>query len=193
MTTIKDKAVIHVKHMVCPRCITIVRQVFKNQGLIPIAIELGHVEIAEVPKSDQLVELGRQLKTHGFEILQRSESKLVSATKTYIIDKIQSEDSETRQNLSTELSSLLNMDYSTISRTFAKTEGITVEKFMLNQKVEKVKELISYEELSITEIAYRLNYSSAAHLSSQFKKVTGMSPSAFKSLQKKPRKSISDL
>lgn len=184
---------IHIKNMVCPRCITSVINILQNEGISYSKVELGKVELTNELDMDSIVSLKDELLKVGFELLDDKDNKLINNIKTYIISMIHHNDSSKTFNFSDLLSKHLNKDYSILSKTFSKTEGITIEKYIANQKVEKVKELLVYNELTISQIAVNLNYSSTAHLSSQFKKVTGMTPSYFKKMVKPNRKSIDKL
>ncbi len=179
--------------MVCPRCLSSVKNILEEQKIGYKSIELGKVELTNDLSVIQKSALSQLLKVQGFELLDNEESKMVSSIKAFIVDKIHYHNSKTKNNLSDELSNLLHKDYSIISKTFSRLEGMTIEHFLLYQRIEKAKELISYEEMTIAEIAFDLEYSSSAHLSSQFKQITGMSPSEFKKLSNKTRISLNDI
>ncbi|SOE22902.1 Helix-turn-helix domain-containing protein [Spirosomataceae bacterium TFI 002] len=181
---------LQIKNMVCPRCLSSVRAVLDDSGIKYKNIELGSVELIGTLSESERNELERKLELQGFELLSSEESQVVNAIKSFIISKVHYNEKDFQVNLSTELSNLLRKEYSILSKTFSHTEGITIEQFLLHQRVEKVKELLSYEQKNISEIAIDLGYSSTAHLSSQFKKITGMTPTAFKKLAVKPRISI---
>ncbi len=185
--------VIDIKHMVCPRCISSVKRILTELTLDYDQVTLGQVHLSKKPAAKKFKALEKALKIEGFEWINNREDQLVNRVKNFIIKKIHFRASESGQNLSTELTDLLSMNYATISRTFVRAESITIEKYVIQQKIEKVKELLSYGEKTIAEIAFSLHYSSAAHLSNQFKKVTGISPSGFRQLHKKPRKAISSI
>lgn len=176
---------IHIKNMVCPRCIDTVRDIFNSLKIDVTAIQLGEVIVSsEIDKSRKEV-LQHQLSERGFELLEDNKSKLIGKIKSIIVDTIHYSKEPINSNFSTLLSDQLHHDYSYLSRLFSSVEGITIEKFILSQKIEKVKELLFYDELTLSEIAFQMNYSSTAHLSSQFKKETGMTPTEFKK-QRKP-------
>jgi AraC-like DNA-binding protein len=185
--------ILQIKNMVCPRCLNSVKSVLDNLDLSYTQVTLGTVEMVNELTVNQKIELAKQLEIQGFELLRSEESKIINAIKSFVIDKVHYSEQHSTNNLSAELSKLLRKDYSILSKTFSRSEGITIEHFLINQKIEKVKELLSYKEKSVSEIAYELDYSSVAHLSGQFKKITGITPSAFKKLYKKPRKSIENL
>jgi len=179
--------------MVCPRCVDTVRDILTNSKILYNSIELGKVELADSINKDQEKLLAEKLSEKGFELLNDKETKLINQVKTFIIEKIHYKKHKSNNNFSTQLSELTGKEYSAISKMFSRVEGLTIEHYLMHQKIEKVKELLSYDELNLTEIALKLEYSSTAHLSNQFKKVTGMTPSAFKKLTDKPRSSIDDV
>ncbi len=168
--------------MVCDRCILVVRQELEKLNLKPVSIKLGEAEITKEPTEKQLAQLKENLATLGFELLDDSRKKLIEKIKNIVIEQIHYSDTDDKHNFSEILSRKLLKDYSYLSNLFSDVEGITIEKYIINQKIEKVKELLVYDELSLSEIAFKLGYSSVAHLSSQFKKVTGLTPSHFKNL-----------
>ncbi len=186
--------VLHIKNMVCPRCIETVERVLSEKGFVVQSVKLGEAEIEQTPSSEQIQELSTALQKRGFELLTDRKSQIIDRVKSEIIKLIHHSENEILNvNLSTHLAQLIGADYSSISTLFSFSEGITIERFTILQKVEKVKELLSYGELTASEIAFKVGYSSAAHLSSQFKKVTGMTPKQFKNLQDKERKSLDQI
>ena len=182
-----------IKNMVCPRCIAAVQQVFQDLKITVASIDLGSVITIEKIDADQKQKLKRNLAALGFELLDDKESQLINEIKSTIIQEIHYEDEAPIVNYSTLLSKKLHYDYAYLSRLFSSVEGRTIEKFIIVQKIEKVKELLTYKELTISEIAFQMNYSSTAHLSTQFKKITGMPPSEFKKMQKQGRQFIDDI
>lgn len=179
--------------MVCPRCIEAVIQIFNNLDLEVIEVQLGKVSIkSEIPANEKEA-LKKQLAKKGFQLLDDKHSQLINKIKSIIVHQIHYQDTFLPINFSSLLSENLNFDYTYLSRLFSSVEGQTIERFILAQKIEKVKELLTYDEMTIAEIAYQLHYSSPAHLSTQFKKITGMSPSAFKKLHHQERKSLDEL
>lgn len=180
---------IQIKNMVCPRCIMAVENILKEMKIHPIEVRLGEVLVENQLNSKELNSFQNQLEKLGFELLDDKNSTTINRIKTIIINQIQNSD---KRNfvLSEFISGELNKDYSQLSKLFSSTTGITIEQFSILQKIEKVKELLVYDELSLKEIAFQLGYSSSAHLSAQFKKVTGLTPSEFKSLAEKDRKGI---
>ena len=176
--------------MVCNRCILVVQQELDKLKLIASTISLGEVSLSKEPSEKQLSQLKVNLANVGFEVLDDSRKKLIEKIKNIIVEKIHYKEVDEKYNFSAILSKKLHKDYSYLSGLFSEVEGITIEKYLINQKIEKVKELIIYEELNLSEIAFQLGYSSVAHLSSQFKKTTGLTPSNFKKLGFKNRTSL---
>jgi len=169
--------------MVCPRCIEAVKTIFAQQKIHVNYVKLGEVETSSpIPENTRNL-LAKALKNKGFEILQDEKSKHIDKIKTLILEKIRNADAYSNLTLSELLVQKLHHDYSYISRLFSSVEGITIEKYWVKQRIERVKELLFYNEQSLSQIAVDLQYSSTAHLSSQFKKETGMTPSAFKKLK----------
>lgn len=169
--------------MVCQRCMMVVQAALEKQGLHPVNISLGEVVLEENQlNKDQLNKLSHSLNAAGFELIDNKRSKLIEQIKTFVIDIIHHKEEQPRKNFSELISKHLHHDYSYLSNLFSEAEGITIEQYIINQRVEKVKELLVYGELSLSEIAFRLQYSSTAHLSNQFKKLTGLTPSAFKKI-----------
>lgn len=167
--------------MVCSRCIMAVSDELKKLGLDTDRIDLGEVVLKTDPDAQQLARLDESLLKLGFERLDDKKSKLIEAIKNTVIQQIHHANTANRKhNWSDILADELQHDYNHLSTLFSGVEGITLEQYIIRQKVERAKELISYEELNVSEIADRLGYSSVAHLSAQFKKITGLTPSDFK-------------
>lgn len=186
--------VLNIKNMVCPRCIETVEQVLTEKGFDVQSIKLGEAEVDVEPTETQLNDIEESLAKRGFELLRDKKSKIVNQVKAEIIRLTHhTHDDFLHVNLSDHLSELVGADYSSISNLFSSSEGITIEKFAILQRIEKVKELLSYGELTASEIAFKLGYSSSAHLSSQFKKETGMTPGQFKNLKDKERKPLDQI
>ena len=179
--------------MVCSRCKMVVRSELEKLGLHPITVELGEVEIADLEINRLKEDLLRNLKSLGFDLIDDKRSKTIEKIKTLIIDLVHYRNNELNINLSEYISQHILQDYNTISNLFSEVEGSSIEKYFISQKIEKVKELLMYNELTLSEISYQLNYSSVSHLSNQFKKVTGFTPTFFKQLKDKKRKQIEDL
>lgn len=179
--------------MVCSRCKMVVAAELEKLGLHPTAVELGEVEIKEDTIQDKKTAILRSLHAVGFDLIDDKKSRTIEKIKTLIVDLVQAKKNNINVNLSDYLVQNLSQDYSMLSNLFSAVENTTIEKYFISQKVEKVKELLMYDELNLSEIAFELNYSSAAHLSNQFKKVTGFSPTYFKQLKDRKRKQIEDL
>lgn len=164
----------------------------KSLNIPFIEVRLGEVLLQNKISNEKLVKLQTKIEKLGFELLDDKNSAIINQIKTIIIEQIQNS-SEGNLILSELLTEKLNKEYSQLSKLFSATSGITIEQFTILQKIEKVKELLVYDELSLKEIAYRLGYSSSAHLSAQFKKVTGLTPTEFKNLGNSERKRIDDV
>ena len=173
--------------MVCVRCKMVVKSELDKLGVQYTSIELGEVEIPDNIEKDQLSNLSVALKMTGLELMDDNKNILVEKIKTIIIELIHYNDEQIKINLSDYLSEKLNHNYTYLSNLFSEVKGTTIEQFYLANKIEKVKELLFYDELNLAEIAYKLHYSSVAHLSNQFKKMTGLTPSHFKNLKNNRR------
>ncbi len=185
--------IVFVKNMVCNRCISAVQQIFQQAGIPPTSIQLGEVEISDSVSSEKWKELEKQLQNSGFEILEDQSKKQIEKIKTAIIEKISSQDIGEDFKLSEFISEKLHKEYSAISKLFSQQENIPLEQFFILQKIEKVKELLAYQEYRLTEISIMLGYKSVQHLSNQFRKMTGFSPSEFSKLKNKNRISLDQL
>lgn len=183
---------LYIKNMVCNRCVIVVKQELEKMKLRAANVSMGEVELAKPASAKQLSDFSIRLQELGFELLDDQKQKQIEKIKTLLIKKVQSGDIGEHFSISGFLVKELNKDYSSISRLFSEVEGITIEQFFILQKVEKVKELLVYGEMNLNEISYQLGYSSAAHLSAQFKKVTGFSPREFKNIggRRKPLDNI---
>lgn len=182
-----------IKNMVCNRCIMAVQNELDKLGLVVQKIKLGEVTLGEeLPKQDKEY-LDKSLTALGFELIDDRKSQTIEKIKTVIIDLVHHQNNDTPSRLSDILSSELQHDYNYLSSLFSEVEGTTIEKYFIAQKIEKVKELLVYDELSLSEIAFRLNYSSVAYLSNQFKKVTGLTPSHFKKIGEDRRKPLDEV
>jgi len=184
---------LYIKNMVCPRCITAVRNELEQMHLNITSIELGEAEIANDLSVEEHQNLEKSLKKLGFELIGDRKSRMIEQVKTEIIYLVHHSDEVIKTNLSTWLSEKLNYDYTYLSNLFSEVEGTTIEKYYIAQRIEKVKELLVYDELTLAEIADNLGYSSPAYLSSQFKKVTGLTSTFYKSIKEKKRNNINDL
>lgn len=174
--------ILYIKNMVCQRCVQSVAEVLTSLGLHAKRIELGEIELQEDQLSEeQLAKLDNVLEERGFERIDDRKARLIEAIKNKVIKMIHHSDRVDRKyNWSTQLAEELHYDYNYLSNLFSSVEGITLEQYIIRQKIEKVKELLFYDELSLSEIADKLAYSSVAHLSGQFKKITGLTPSELK-------------
>ncbi|RTL60467.1 MAG: AraC family transcriptional regulator [Sphingobacteriales bacterium] len=176
--------------MVCNRCITAVDNELEKLNLQAAWINLGEVQLKKEPTSGQLKQFNERLNLLGFEILDDQKKKQIEKIKNLLIKKVQSGEVEEHFSLSEFLSKSLNKDYSYISRLFSEVEGITLEQYFILQKIEKVKEWLVYGEFNLSEISFRLGYNSVSHLSAQFKKVTGLTPTHFKKIGASHRKPL---
>lgn len=179
--------------MVCDRCIMVVQQVFENLGYPPVRISLGDVETIHPIADNDLDKLRAALESYGFELIDDTKSQLIEKIKNTIVQLVHYSDESLKENYSRTIESHLNRDYAYLSALFSEVEGITIEKFIIHHKIERVKELLVYDELTLSEIADKMGYSNVAYLSSQFKKVTGLTPSHFKSLKQRKRISLDNV
>lgn len=173
---------IYIKNMVCVRCKMAVQSVLHKLKINFISIELGWVQLAEEIDAKQLEAVDKELQYYHLEIMNNPTSILVEKIKTTIIKMLHADPNHINIKLSAYLTKQLGFDYTYLSNTFSEQEGYTIERFFIENRVDRVKELLVYEDLTVTEIFHRMNYSSVAHLCSQFKKVTGKTPSEFKKL-----------
>lgn len=177
--------------MVCDRCIMVVKQVFADEKLNVSNIQLGQVALTDEPSAAQQETLRNRLEQLGFELLDDKKSQTVERIKTAIVELIHGNEAhELNLKLSAILEEKLGIDYHYLSTLFSSVEGITIERYSILQRIEKVKELLMYDEKNLSEIAYEMGYSSVQHLSQQFKKVTGLTPSYFKQLKENKRKPL---
>lgn len=179
--------------MVSLRCKMVVKDELKKLGLHYVNVDLGMVEILENITDANRELLRMNLLQSGLELLDDKKAILIDKIKNVIIEMIHYSDELPRINYSTYISEKLNQDYNYLSNIFSEVKGITIQQFIIIHKIEKAKELLMYDELNLTEISYKLDYSSVAHLSNQFKKITGLTPSYFKSLQQKKRFSLENM
>jgi len=185
---------VHIRNMVCDRCVRSVKQIF-HQACIPVKdIQLGVVITVNDLTTQQVQHLKEALQAEGFEWMDNQKVKLVEQIRQKIIQLVQSgELDEMKDNLSAYLSSALLKDYHYLSQLFSSIENTTIEQFFILQKIEKVKEWLAHDEYTVSEIAFKLGYSSVAHLSAQFKKMTGFTPSQFKEHYRPPLDKVSNL
>lgn len=181
---------IHVKNMVCDRCIMVVKRELDKAGLAYKNVQLGQVELVTEPTKEALNALQASLEKMGFEILDDRRSKIVEQIKNVIISLIHRNDDDLNMKLSALLQDKLQLDYHYLTTLFSSVEGVTIERYTILQRVERIKELLMYDEMNLSEIAFEMGYSSVQHLSQQFKKTTGLTPSQFKNLHDKQRKPL---
>lgn len=181
-----------VKNMVCDRCIGVLTQELQKEGFSVVKAKLGEVEIANQIGKEAIEKIRNILKVNGFELVEDRKQKIVEQIKILVIELIhyRLDKLDLRVNYSDYLSEKLGLDYSYLSMLFSSYEGTTIEKYIISQKIERVKELLTYGELTLSEIAFQMGYSSVQHLSNQFKKVTGVTPSQYKWQKDKARKSL---
>lgn len=184
---------IYIKNMVCDRCIMIVDQILRKVGIDYVYLKFGIVESEKEISEEQLLELSIDLNAAGFEIINSQTARLVEQIKTISIEYVYSPLEYENTPFSNLLSGTLNRNYNYLSSLYSSFTGTTIEKSLINLKIERVKELIVYDEKTLSEIAFEMGYSSVAHLSGQFKKVSGFSPSYFKKLKEQKRKSINNV
>lgn len=179
--------------MVSLRCKMVVHEELNNLGIKHAVVDLGIVEILNDINKQQREILKENLLKYGLELLDNKKSILIEKIKNVITEMIHYSDEVPKENFSDYLSEKLGYDYTYLANTFSEVKGITIQHFIIVNKIEKVKELLLYDELNLTEISYKLNYSSVAHLSNQFKKITGLSPSFYKQLKQKRTKNLEDI
>lgn len=179
--------------MVCSRCKMVVKDELIKLGLHPTTVELGEVEISESLDNKAKKKLDEVLQTFGFELIDDKKSQLIEKIKNTIVELVHYSDDQIKTNFSDHISTKLQHDYSYLSNLFSAVEGTTIEKYFIAQKIEKVKELLKYGQLSLSEIAHSLGYSSVGYLSNQFKKQTGLTPTFYKSLRQNKRTNLEDL
>jgi AraC-like DNA-binding protein len=184
---------LYIKYMVSLRCKMLVKSELEKLGLTCVSVDLGMVDIKEEISKEQLEILDKNLKKSGLELLDDKKNILVEKIKAVIVEMIHYSDVVPKVNDSDYISEKLDYDYTYLSNTFSEVKGITIQQYIILHKIEKVKELLIYDELSLTEIAHNLHYSSVAHLSNQFKKVTGLTPTYFKELKEVREKNLEDL
>ncbi|HUM96777.1 MAG TPA: AraC family transcriptional regulator [Chitinophagaceae bacterium] len=181
---------LYIKNMVCNRCIMVVQQELDKLGFKTKSVTLGEAVLENEPSTEEKKQLEAALLPLGFELIDDKKSRLIEKIKNTIINIVHHQNDEIKNNLSDILSKELHHDYNYLSNLFSEVEGTTIEKYFIAQKIEKVKEFLVYDELSLSEIAFRMNYSSVAYLSNQFKKVTGLTPSYFKQIKADKRKPL---
>ncbi|MBF6641947.1 helix-turn-helix transcriptional regulator [Flavobacterium sp. J49] len=184
---------LYIKYMVSLRCKLLVKAELKNLGLHYTTVELGIVEIMENITAEKREKLKTALLASGLELMDDKKAMLIEKIKIVITEMIHYNDELPKVNYSDYISKIMGYDYTYLANIFSEVKGITIEHYIIAHKIEKVKELLLYDELNLTEISYRMNYSSVSHLSTQFKKVTGLTPTFFKNLQEKKRNTLDNL
>lgn len=185
---------LYIKNMVCDRCILVVKNKLEALGLHPVVVKLGEVELLENKLEQSSIDkLDEMLVSIGFERIDDRKSRMIEKIKSVVINQIHQTEARLKENWSNLIADELHLEYNYLSNLFSSVEGITIEHFIIKQKIEKVKELLIYDELNLSEISWRLGYSSVSHVSKQFKKITGMSPAVFKKMRIKERKALDKL
>lgn len=184
-----------IKNMVCARCKWAVRKTLQEQGFTPLSVELGEAEIAETPDAAELDILRTGLAEWGFVLLDDHRAQTVEQIKSFVINEIHYADTAVPalENLSDRLAATMGRDYGSLSRLFSEVEDMTIEQFVIRQRIERVKELLVYGEQTLSEIAWLLGYSSVAHLSRQFKQITGFTSSHYRALKQEKRKALDEI
>lgn len=184
---------LYVKYMVSLRCKIVVEQELEKIGIHCVKVDLGTIETKEDIKPLQKQELEKNLKRYGLELLDDKRNILIEKIKAVIIEMVHYSDDLPNINYSDYISEKLGYDYTYLANTFSEVKGVTIQQYIIDHKIERVKELLMYDQLNLTEISYKLHYSSVAHLSNQFKKNTGLTPSYFKHLKKKKLTNLEDI
>lgn len=184
---------LRIKNMVCPRCVAAVRQVLEETGSEVRNVTLGEAEIRGELSDEAKARIGKRLSELGFELLEDRRSRIIEAVKNSLIGHLHSASADEEIRLSEFLGSRIGLDYKYLSSLFSETEGRTIENYYIALKIERVKELLVYDEMTLSEIAWRLGYSSVAHLSAQFKRVTGLTPSRYKRSSGGKRRSLDEV
>lgn len=177
--------------MVCDRCKMVVKDQLEKSGIEYSHVDLGEVDLVSSPTKESLETFSKNISSLGFEIIEDKTARIVSSVKNAVLEFVRNPSSQSRKlKFSSYLAEKLNKDYNYISNLFSELEGTTIEQYLIHQKIERVKELLVYDELNLSEVAHQLGYSSVQHLSNQFKKVTGLTPSHFKQLGERKRTAL---
>lgn len=184
---------LYIKYMVSLRCKMTVKQELKRMGLHFVFVDLGMIEILEEISTEQRNQLKINLLTYGLELLEDSKNILIEKVKSVIVEMIHHSEEFPKVNYSDYISNQLGYDYTYLSNIFSEVKGITIQHFIIMHKIEKAKELLLYQELNLTQISQKLHYSSVSHLSNQFKKITGLTPTYYKTLKKKRTLNLEDM
>lgn len=178
-----EEKYIHIKNMVCRRCILTVTDIFKENGITPVDVELGKVTLPQPISAEKKEVIRHRLEEFGFEVIDDKRKRIIEQIRIGVIEFVRHPEYLDKMNLSDYLQDTCHREYSALSKLFTEMKGVSIERYYLAQKIEWVKELLVYDELTISEIAHKLHYSSVAHLSAQFKSLTGLSPSQFKQMK----------
>ncbi len=181
---------IYIKNMVCDRCKMVVKSELEQLGLHPVTVELGEVELKEELSGEDKERMILRFRELGFELIDDKKSRLIERVKNLVVELVHHSGEQLNMNVSDYLTQSIPIEYNYLSNLFSEVEGTTIEKFYISQRIERVKELLVYDELSLSEIADQMGYSSVAYLSTQFKKVVGLTPSHFKSIRAAKRKPL---
>lgn len=184
---------IYIKNMVCNRCKMVVKSELEQLGLHPLSVELGEVELSRELTETEKQTISSRFVELGFELIDDKKSRIIERVKTLVVELVHHSEENLNMNLSDFLMQHIPLEYNYLSNLFSEIEGTTIEKFYIAQKIERVKELLVYDELSLSEIAHRMGYSSVAYLSAQFKKVVGLTPSHFKNVKDLKRRALDQL
>lgn len=176
--------------MVCDRCKTAVRQELEKANIKIVELTLGEAEVAKPLSAQQTEQFSKAIAALGFELIENKTARIISRIKSTVVEFVHYPDENRSSNFSKHVADKLNKDYSTLSNVFSQVEGVTIEQYLILQKIERIKELLVYDELSIQQISDQLGYSSVQHLSSQFKKITGLTPSHFRKVGSERRKTL---
>ncbi len=184
---------IYIKNMACESCKLVVKEALKELDIIPVKVDLGEIETKEDMTDDEKLKLNSKIKKAGLELLEKKQGVLIEKIRKVMIEYVYKSDEKPNVKFSVLLSEKLNHSYTYLANFFSEVEATTIEQYIIALKIERIKELIIFGEHTFSEIAYKLHYSSIAHLSSQFKKVTGLTPSHFKALKEKRRITIQNI
>lgn len=183
----------YIKHMVCRRCVMAVEDILDEMALPYARVDLGEVLWQQLPGEQIMQVFEEKIRAKGFELVDGKKSRIIHQIKTFIVELVHHTEETQKLNLSALLSEKFHYEYNYLSALFSEIEGSTIEKYYIEQRIERVKELLVYDELNLNEIADKLGYSSVAHLSGQFKKVTGLTPSHFRKIGSNRRRPIDEL
>lgn len=184
---------LYVKNMACLSCKVVIKDALQELDILPVKVEMGEIETKEDLSEDEKKILNSKIRKAGLELLETKQGILIEKIKKTVVDYVYHSEEKENINFSDLLSKKLNYSYGYLANFFSEVEANTIEQYVISMKIERIKEMIMFEEFTLTEIAYKLHYSSVAHLSAQFKKVTGLTPTHFKSLKKKRRIAIQNL